>query len=77
VDADGAGPAAEAALLGKAQAKQRHDVRAVRVHRLRERRCVHARYGPRHVMADVPASAAAGWGETGLGRHGAGRAGPP
>ena len=55
VHADGAGPAAEAALLAQAQRQQRHHVRAVRVHGLRQRRGVDARQGRIDVVPDVPA----------------------
>lgn len=53
MDADGAGPAAEAALLGQAQTQQRHDVCAVRVHRLRQRRRIHPRQRPCHIVPNV------------------------
>lgn len=54
VDTDRGGPAAEAALLGQLQAQQRHDVSAVRVHRLRQRSRIHARCGRLDVVSNVP-----------------------
>lgn len=54
VDTDRGGPAAEAALLGQLQAQQRHDVCAVRVHRLRQRSRIHARCGRLDVVSNVP-----------------------
>ncbi len=54
MDADRGRPAAEAALLGQFEAEQSHDVGAVRVHRLRERRRIHARRGRLYVVPNVP-----------------------
>ncbi len=54
VDGDRGGPGREASLKPSAEAQQRDSVRAVRVDRLRQRRCVDARVGARHVMVYVP-----------------------
>ncbi len=42
------------------QAEECHDVRAVRVDRLRQWRRVHARDRPRHVVPNVPVTAILG-----------------
>lgn len=54
MDGDRGGPGGEASLEPGAEAQQPDSVRAVRVDRLRQRRCVDARVGARHVMVYVP-----------------------
>ena len=54
MDGDRGGPGGEASLKPSAEAQQRDSVRAVCVDRLRQRRCVNARVGARHVMVYVP-----------------------